>query len=31
MLNLQEGQDACRVDNVSMLLSLNPDILTHES
>lgn len=31
MLNLQEGQDACRVDNVSMLLSLDPDILTHEA
>lgn len=31
MLNLQEGQDACRVDNVSMLLYLDPDILTHEA
>lgn len=31
MLNLQEGQDACRIDNVSMLLSLNPDILMHEA
>lgn len=31
MLNLQGGQDAFRIDNVSMQLLLDPIVLTHET